>query len=139
MKLRESRYDQYLPEIRAIYDGSTASVKKLMVAFGFSETWVYEYLFRRGLSKKRVYEHRWTKHRDNMLIELLGKYNRATTAAKLGVTEKAVRSRIRRLHLTEQSCRADWYNLTEVALILDMAPETLLSRITSNKLDDTAC
>lgn len=126
---RRGRFDELLPEIKSLYDGSSKSIKLIQFRFGFSESWVYEFLYRRGLRTKRVYPKRWTEENDEKLVGLLSLYDRRTTARKLGFTEKAIRSRIRRLGLTETRCRAGWFTASEVGIILDTWLDIISDRI----------
>ncbi len=132
--LRGGRTTEIFNEIKSLYDGSPESVKLIQSRFGFCQSWVYELLYRRGLRTKRVYAKYWTKENDEKLVELLGLYDRRTTARKLGFTEKAIRSRIRRLGLTEIKCRFGWYTASEVGIILDIWLDTICDRIKSGKI-----
>lgn len=133
-RIRRGRFDGLLTEIESLYDGSPKSIKLIQSRFGFSETWVYEFLYRRGLRTKRVYPKYWTEENDEKLVEFLGLYDRKTTARKLGFTEKAVRSRIRRLGLTETKCRSGWYTASDVGVILGTWLDTISDRIRSGKI-----
>lgn len=133
-QIRRGRFDGLFAEIKSLYDGSAKSIQLIQTRFGFSESWVYEFLYRRGLRLRRVYPKLWTKENDEKLVELLGLYDRKTAASKLGFTEKAIRSRIRRLGLTEIKCRFGWYTASEVGIILDTCLDTIGDRIRSGKI-----
>ena len=132
--LRGGRTAELFAEIKSLYDGSPESVKLIQSRFGFCQSWVYELLYRRGLRLKRVYPKLWTPENEEKLVEYLSLYDRKTTARKLGFTEKAIRSKIRRLGLTETRCRAGWYTASEIGIILDTWLETISRRIQSGKL-----
>ena len=132
--LRGGKTSEVFSEIERLYDGSPESVRLIQSKFGFSQSWVYELLYRRGLRLKRVYPKLWTKENEEKLIEFLGLYDRKTTAKKLGFTEKAIRSKIRRLGTTETMCRSEWYTASDVGIILDTWLDTISDRIKSGKL-----
>ncbi len=127
--LREGRTSQVFAEIERLYDGSSVSIRLIQSKFGFCQSWVYELLYRRGLRLKRVYLKLWTKENDEKLVELLSLYDRKTVSEKLGFTEKAIRTRIRRLGLTEMQCRSEWYTASDVGIILDTWLEVITRRI----------
>ena len=132
--LRGGKTKEVFAEIEELYDGSPESVRLIQARFGFCQSWVYELLYRRGLRLKRVYSKLWTKENEEKLIEFLGLYDRKTTAKKMGFTEKAIRSKIRRMGTTETRCRAGWYTASEVGIILDTWLDTISDRIKSGKL-----
>lgn len=118
--------------VRVMYDGTGRSVERIAAQLGLRPQQVKSRIQSMGLAKRTGYA-RWDPQDDDVLKEMLGRYEPATIATKLHRSITAVRIRSTRLGLSYRN-RDGWYTKKEACEILGVDHKRCQSWIDSGIL-----